>query len=86
MMPFLIDLKNNKYNQTAQQQLQKRNIDLLQPVYAQITTAIKTVADRENITYILDISNGSVAYVAPNSQNITNMVMEELGITSQNNH
>ncbi len=77
--------KIQMYNQTAQQQLQRRNMELLQPVYEQINSSIKKIADGNSFTYILDISNGAVAYVATDSQNITPLVMEELGITSQNN-
>ena len=70
--------KIQTYNQNAQQQLQKRNMELVQPIYEKINAAIKRVADRDGFTYILDISNGTVAYTSPESINITALVKKEL--------
>ncbi len=72
--------KIQQYQQNANQQLQKRNMELLQPVYDKINGAIKKVALRNNFTYILDLSNGAVAYYSPLSENLNLLVLRELGI------
>jgi outer membrane protein len=70
--------KIQNYNATAQQQMQKRNMELVQPLYQQINQAISSVAGTDNFTYVLDVSNGAVAYVSPTSSDITVRVLEEL--------
>lgn len=70
--------KIERFNQTAQQQIRNRNIELLQPVYNEVNEAIKTVAKENKFTYILDISAGSVAYISPDSEDITARVLELL--------
>lgn len=72
--------KIQNYQQTANQQLQKRNMELIQPVYGKINGAIEKVALRNNFTYVLDLSNGSVAYHSPSSENLNPQVLKELGI------
>ena len=70
--------KIQEYNQTAQQQLQKRNMELLKPVYDQINSLISDISLKSSFTYILDLGSGAVAYVAPTSENITPIVLEKL--------
>ncbi|MEN8116251.1 MAG: OmpH family outer membrane protein [Bacteroidota bacterium] len=70
--------KIQTYNQTAQQQLQRRNMELLRPIYEQINQEITNIAGHNNFTYILDVSNGAVAYISPESEDITPLVLENL--------
>ncbi len=70
--------KIQNYNQSAQQQMQQRNMKLMQPIYNEINQAISNVAGYQKYTYILDVSTGSVAYISPESQDITVRVLEEL--------
>ena len=72
--------KIQNYQQTANQQLQRRNMELIQPVYGKINNAIEKVALRNSLTYVLDLSNGSVAYHSPSSENLNPLVLKELGI------
>lgn len=72
--------KIQKFEQEANQQLQKRNMELMQPVYTKINDAIARVANRNSFTYVLDLSNGAVAFYSANSQNINPLVLAELGI------
>ena len=72
--------KIQNYQQTANQQLQRRNMELIQPVYEKINQAIETVALQNSFTYVLDLSNGTVAYHSPSSENLNALVMKELGI------
>ena len=78
----ILDMRDKIYNfqQSAQQRLQQRNFELLQPIYEKIQNAINEVATREGFTYILDISKGSVVFMANDSQNISEMVLKELGV------
>ena len=70
--------KIQNYNQTAQQQLRQRNMQLIQPIYENVTEAIKAVSKEKGLTYVLDISNGMVAYIAPDAIDITPLVKERL--------
>ncbi len=72
--------KIQQFQQTASQNLQKRNVELLQPVYQKINEAIATVANRNNFTYILDLSSGAVVFNSANSQNINPLVLKELKV------
>ncbi len=70
--------KVQNYNQRAQQQMQQRNMELIQPIYKDINQEISNVAGYDNFTYILDVSNGSVAYISPESEDITALVLEKV--------
>lgn len=68
------------FQQNANQQLQQRNYELLQPIYEKVQKAIDDVATQGGFTYILDISKGSVVYTSTDSQNINARVLDELGV------
>ena len=78
----LLELQNKiqASQQSASQQLQQRNYELMQPIYTRIQEAIDKIATQEGFTYILDISRGSVVFSAKNSQNINSLVLSELGV------
>lgn len=79
----LLEMQNKiqGFQQTATQQLQQLNYELMQPIYLRVQEAIDQIARHEGFTYILDISKGSVVYSANNSQNISPLVLNELGVT-----
>ncbi len=70
--------KIQNYNQTAQQQLRQRNMQLVQPIYEKVTEAINAVSKEKGLTYVLDISTGLVAYIAPDAIDITPLVKQNL--------
>jgi len=70
--------KIQAYSQNAQQQLQQRNRELIRPVYEKINQEIANVAGYNKFTYILDVSNGAIAYLSPESEDITPLVLEKL--------
>lgn len=70
--------KIEAFNQNADQQLRQRNMALLQPVYNEINAAIKEVSSENDFTYVLDISSGTVAYISPDSEDITARVLDKL--------
>jgi outer membrane protein len=78
----LLEMQNKiqAFQQSASQQLQQRNYELMQPIYTRIQEAIDKIATQEGFTYILDISRGSVVFSANNSQNINSLVLSELGV------
>lgn len=78
----ILEMRDKIYNfqQNAQQQLQQRNYELLQPIYEKIQKAINEVATLEGFTYILDISKGSVVFTSNNSHNISPLILKMLGV------
>ncbi|MDX8337657.1 OmpH family outer membrane protein [Draconibacterium sp. IB214405] len=70
--------KIQNYNQTAQQQLQRRNMELIQPIYAEINQQISNIAGAQGLSYVLDVSTGAVAYVSPESEDLTPLVLEAI--------
>jgi len=69
------------FQQTAQQDIQKKQEELLQPVINKAKEAIKTVAKNKGYTYVFDTSTGSLAYWPENSNDILPLVKKELKIT-----
>lgn len=72
--------KIQNYNQSAQQHMQQRNAELVQPIYKDINQEIANIAGYEKFSYILDVSTGAVAYIAPESEDITSKVFEKLTV------
>jgi outer membrane protein len=64
-----------EFEQTATATLQKRNTELLQPIYEKIIKTIDKVANQNSFTYILDVSKGSVPFTSKDSQNIDPLVL-----------
>jgi len=64
-----------EFEQNATATLQKRNTELLQPIYEKIIKTIEKVATQNSFTYILDVSKGSVAFTSKDSQNIDQLVL-----------
>ncbi|MEA3463286.1 MAG: OmpH family outer membrane protein, partial [Bacteroidota bacterium] len=78
----LLEMQNKiqAFQQTASQQLQQLNNELMQPIYLSVQEAINKIATQEGFTYILDTSRGSVAFSGRNSHNINSLVLNELGV------
>lgn len=73
--------KINEYQTLAQQELQKKQTELLQPIYEKVKKTIKDVAVANKFTYILDTAYGSVAYFTEDeSMDIMPLVKAKLGI------
>jgi outer membrane protein len=64
-----------EFEQNATATLQKRNTELLQPIYEKIIKTIDKVATQNSFTYILDVSKGSVPFTSKDSQNIDQLVL-----------
>ena len=69
------------FQQSADQQLQQQQMELMQPVIQKAEKAIKDVAREEGFTYIFDLSRGPIIYFDENkSENILGKVKTKLGI------
>ena len=67
-----------EFQQNATTALQKRNADLIQPIFDKIIKAISKVATDNAFTYILDVSKGAVVFTSKDSQNIDQLVLKVL--------
>lgn len=68
-----------EHGQNAQQDLQKKELDLLKPVYERARLAIQKVARAKGFDYVLDSSNGSGVIMA-DGYNLMADVKKELGL------
>jgi len=65
--------------ETAQQDVQKKQQELLAPIHEKMTKAINTVGEKEGYTYIID-SSVAVPYVGKDANDLMPAVQKELGI------
>ncbi|MBN1599464.1 MAG: OmpH family outer membrane protein [Bacteroidales bacterium] len=68
------------FQETAQQDIQKKRVELFQPVQEAALKAVNEVAEEHGFTYILDMGMGAVVYASPDSEDILLLVKEKLGI------
>lgn len=66
------------FYQTAEQDIQKKQQELLAPVHEKMVKAIKAVGDRDGYTYIFD--SAAMAHIGADAQDVTPAVKKELGI------
>lgn len=68
-----------QFQTTASQELQKKEVDLTQPIFEKARTAIQKVARAKGIQYVFDASMGSGVLLA-DGDNLAADVKKELGI------
>lgn len=73
-----LDKKAQQFAQTAQQDLQRQQAQLMQPVQEKVINAIKTVGNENGYTMIFP--EGVPAYVSADVQDVTPLVKAKLGI------
>ncbi|MBQ7438429.1 MAG: OmpH family outer membrane protein [Paludibacteraceae bacterium] len=66
------------FYQTAEQDIQKKQQELIAPVHEKMAKAIKAVGDREGYTYIFDST--SMVHIGADAIDATPAVKKELGI------
>ena len=66
------------FYQTAEQDIQKKQQELLAPVHEKMTKAIKAVGDREGYTYIFD--SAAMVHIGADATDVMPAVKNELGI------
>ena len=69
----------NDYRQGALQDLQKKEVDLFQPILEKARTAIQKVARAQGIQYVLDSATGNGVILADGTD-LLSSVKQELGI------
>lgn len=78
----LRDLENriSTFQQTAQQEAQQKQMELLNALRDKIIKAVNEVGAENNYTYVFDISTQSVVYQSPKAVNITPLVKKKMGL------
>jgi outer membrane protein len=69
-----------EFQATAQQDLQVKQQELLEPLMDKINTAIQSVGKKNGFFYIFDTSAGAVLYRSSQSEDVMPLVKEELGL------
>lgn len=69
------------YSDKINQQLQDKQQELLKPINDKYLKAVKEVATANGYSYIIDIVSGAVAYYPEGTNDVTNLVMKQMGIT-----
>jgi len=68
------------YQQTAQQQLQAKQTELLQPVFTKAENAVSEVAKEKGLIYVFDIGPKVILYKSNESMDLLPLVKTKLGI------
>jgi outer membrane protein len=79
----LIDMNRRiqEFQTNAQTQLQEKQAELLQPIYAKVDKAIKDVGKENGFMYVFDVAKGSLLYFdETKSTNIMPLAKTKLGI------
>ncbi len=81
----IVEMQNRiqTFQQNASQQLQQRGTELMQPIYDKIQQAINKVGEREGYAYVLDTSKGGLVYTGATSNDIGDLLKQELGIENK---
>ncbi len=82
----LTQLQENiqKFQQDAQTSLQKKQTDLMEPIYAKISKTIEEVAKENGYTFIIHTQlpgGGDILLYQDENYNISKLVLKKLGIT-----
>ena len=72
--------RSQTYQQTAQQQLQQKQGELLQPVFDKAEKAIEEVAKVQGLIYVFDVGTKVVLYKSNQSVDVLPLVKTKLGI------
>ncbi|MBP5642303.1 MAG: OmpH family outer membrane protein [Paludibacteraceae bacterium] len=66
------------FYQTAEQDIQKKQQELLAPIHEKMSKAIKAVGEKSHFTYIFD--SAAMVYIDPTATDVMPAVKKELGI------
>lgn len=73
-----------KFQQDAQTSLQKKQTELMQPVFAKVGKAIEEVAKENGYSYIISpqvLGGGDILLYTDEKNNISTLVLKKLGVT-----
>jgi len=68
------------FQQSAQESLQRKEMELLSPILEKLQNAINEVAEDGDYTYIFDNSTGGMLLYSKDSENISSLVKKKLGL------
>ncbi|MCQ2350947.1 MAG: OmpH family outer membrane protein [Paludibacteraceae bacterium] len=70
-----------EFTQNAEQNLQKKQQELITPIIEKANKAVKQVGDENSFTYIIDTNNGQVLpYVGAKAENVLPLVKKVLNL------
>jgi outer membrane protein len=75
-----LQVRLQNYSQTAQQEMQQRQMRLMQPIMDKARNAIEAVAKEKGLIYVFDTSQGNPIYTSPESLDVMPLVKAKLGI------
>ena len=75
-----IEKRIGTFQQSANEELQKKQMELVNALRQKILTATSEIGAENNYTYIFDISAQSIAYHSPKAVDVTPLVKKKLGI------
>ena len=68
------------FQQSAQESLQRKEVELLSPILEKLQNAINEVAEDGDYTYIFDNNTGGMLLYSKESENISSLVKKKLGL------
>jgi len=75
-----LEQRISTFNQTASDDLRKKQQELFTPVIDKVKKAINEVGAENNYLYIFDLSTQSIIYQSPKSNDVTPLVKKKLGL------
>lgn len=64
-----------QFEQDANNSLQQHNIEMIQPVYAKINTAIQKLSKEKGIDYVIDLAKEAVVFTSEDAVNLNEEVI-----------
>ncbi|MBN2669717.1 MAG: OmpH family outer membrane protein [Bacteroidales bacterium] len=75
-----LNMRIQSFQQTAQQDLQQKEAELMQPIIEKARNAIREVSKEKEYTYVFDTSTGALVFWPEESDDILPLVKAKLGI------
>lgn len=75
-----IEKRIGTFQQTANEELQRKQMELVNALREKIVKATSEIGAENNYTYIFDLSAQSIAYHSPKAVDVTALVKKKLGI------
>jgi outer membrane protein len=75
-----LQLRIQKFQESAQQELSKKEAELIQPIIDKARAAIEEVGKENGYTYIFDLGTGPIIYFSQDSDDILPLVKKKLGL------
>jgi outer membrane protein len=75
-----LQMRIQEFQTGAQEDLQKRELELIQPIYEKITKVISEVARERGLIYVFDLDANAVLYFSDASEDILPFVKTKLGL------